>query len=174
MEKIRSIRFLTFILYFCAVSNFFYACTSVMGEYSRVKAEGLVFDIIYGLGCGLNFISDVMMIQALWKLREAKEKFRLFIIWNTFTTCACYVTDIFQNSFTSKHGFFFGHKQTVLLKITLPTSHNAQTCSVEFFTVHQFIPVTGSGSVAERSVLISRVRSANALQVQPGPKGRLR
>lgn len=103
MQNIHNIRFLRFILYFCAVSNFFYACTSAMGEHSKVKTEGFVFDIIYGLGCALNFISDIMMIQALRNLREAKEKFRLFIIWNTLTTCGCYVTDIFQNIFISKH-----------------------------------------------------------------------
>ncbi|KAH6934052.1 hypothetical protein HPB50_019794 [Hyalomma asiaticum] len=99
----QSLRFLYFILYFCAVSNFFGVVTSVMGEHSRVKSGGIVFDVIYGFISALNFISDVMMIRALKNLTEAKEKLRLFIIWNALTTCACYITDIFQNHFMSRH-----------------------------------------------------------------------
>ncbi|XP_075743901.1 uncharacterized protein LOC142802755 isoform X2 [Rhipicephalus microplus] len=84
-------------------SNFFFAGSSAMGAHSKTHKEGIIFDIIYGLGSVLNLVSDVWMIRALRKPSEAKVKFRLFLIWNTFTTGAYYVTDLFLSSFNSKH-----------------------------------------------------------------------
>ncbi|KAH7981307.1 hypothetical protein HPB49_023064 [Dermacentor silvarum] len=66
---------------------------------------------------------------------------------------------------------FFGHKQTALQKITLPTSCKAQSCLAEFFIVPQNVPVTISGNISERLGLISRVRSVDALPSQDPTAG---
>ncbi|KAL1440444.1 hypothetical protein MTO96_009482 [Rhipicephalus appendiculatus] len=99
----KDLRFLYFILYLCTASNVFFAGSSAMGAHSKTNKEGIIFDIIYGLGSVLNLVSDVVMIQALRKASEAKVKFRLFLMWNTFTTGAYYVTDLFLSDFNSKH-----------------------------------------------------------------------
>ncbi|XP_077508270.1 uncharacterized protein LOC144119563 [Amblyomma americanum] len=74
-----------------------------MGGHRNLKSEGVVFDIIYGVVCSLNLVSDLIMLNALKKPVQTKDKLRLFLIWNAGTTCVCYVTDIFLSDFNSKH-----------------------------------------------------------------------
>ncbi|XP_065309122.1 uncharacterized protein [Dermacentor albipictus] len=91
------------ILYFCTASNIFWVVTSVMAVASGLDKEGVIFDIIDGVGCALNLVSDVTMLHALRNPSQAKQKFRLFLIWNTLSTCGFYVTELFFSYFLSKN-----------------------------------------------------------------------
>ncbi|XP_065309159.1 mediator of DNA damage checkpoint protein 1-like isoform X2 [Dermacentor albipictus] len=99
----QDLRFLRCILYFCTASNIFWVVASVLFFGSGPNKDGVIFAIIYGVGCALNLVSDVTMLYALRNPSQAKQKFRLFLIWNTLSTCGCYVTDLFFSDFSSKN-----------------------------------------------------------------------
>ncbi|XP_065309120.1 msx2-interacting protein-like isoform X1 [Dermacentor albipictus] len=99
----QDLRFLRCILYFCTACNIFWVVVIIDSRSGGLKKEGIIFHNIYGVGCALNLVSDVTMLYALRNPSQAKQMFELFLIWNTLSTCGCYVTDLFFSYFLSKN-----------------------------------------------------------------------
>ncbi|XP_065309123.1 uncharacterized protein [Dermacentor albipictus] len=99
----QDLRFLRCILYFCTVCNIFWVVTRIDALSRGLNKEKAMFHIIYGVGSTLDLVSDVTMLHALRNPSQAKQKFRLFLIWNTLSTCGYNVGGLFLEFLNSKH-----------------------------------------------------------------------
>ncbi|XP_065309156.1 uncharacterized protein [Dermacentor albipictus] len=94
--------FLRCILYFCTVCNIFWVVTRIDALSRGPNKQRAIFHITYGVGSTLDLVSDVIMLHALRNPSQAKQKFRLFLIWNTLSTCGYYVTGLFLEFLNAK------------------------------------------------------------------------
>ncbi|XP_065309147.1 uncharacterized protein [Dermacentor albipictus] len=99
----QDLRFLRTILSFCTACNTILVVGRINSLSKGFNKEKAIRHIIYGVGTALDLVSDVTMLHALRNPSQAKQKFRLFLIWNTLSTCGFYVTDLFLTFLASKH-----------------------------------------------------------------------
>ncbi|KAL1440685.1 hypothetical protein MTO96_009235 [Rhipicephalus appendiculatus] len=105
------------VLLFCIGINFFSATSYLIGHYTALGSDGLIFDLLLGFETVVNLVSDFMLLSALQASSNPAfqgpphavvvQTIRNFLILNTGTVLFCFVTHISASYYLAQHNGVF-------------------------------------------------------------------